>query len=117
MAETNKGAGLRGQTAGQTAICTVGAEGNSLRYRGYDVVDLAENASFNEVAFMILHDHLPSRKELDAFSARLKSQRKLPAALCEVLERIPADAHPMDVMRPGCSLLGNLERDLHSTAQ
>lgn len=117
MAETNKGAGLRGQTAGQTAICTVGAEGNSLRYRGYDVVDLAENASFNEVAFMILHDHLPSRKELDAFSARLKSQRKLPAALCEVLERIPADAHPMDVMRTGCSFLGNLEQELSFSDQ
>lgn len=112
MAETNKSAGLRGQTAGQTAICTVGAEGNSLRYRGYDVVDLAENASFNEVAFMILHGHLPSREELDAFSARLKSQRKLPVALCEVLERIPADAHPMDVMRTGCSFLGNLEQEI-----
>lgn len=117
MADSNKGAGLRGQTAGQTAICTVGAEGNSLRYRGYDVVDLAENASFNEVAFMILHDHLPSRKELDAFSVRLKSQRKLPAALCEVLERIPADAHPMDVMRTGCSFLGNLEQELNFADQ
>lgn len=113
MAETNKSAGLRGQTAGQTAICTVGAEGNSLRYRGYDVVDLAENASFNEVAFMILHGHLPGREELEAFSARLKAQRKLPVALCEVLERIPADAHPMDVMRTGCSFLGNLEQEVN----
>jgi len=112
MTEANKSAGLRGQTAGQTAICTVGAEGNSLRYRGYDVVDLAENASFNEVAFMILHGHLPSRVELDAFSARLKGQRKLPVALCEVLERIPADAHPMDVMRTGCSFLGNLKQEI-----
>ncbi|HET6564346.1 MAG TPA: citrate/2-methylcitrate synthase, partial [Xanthomonadales bacterium] len=93
MAETNKSAGLRGQTAGQTAICTVGAEGNSLRYRGYDVADLAENASFNEVAFMILHGHLPNQEELTAFSSRMQQQRQLPAALCEVLERIPADAH------------------------
>jgi len=113
MVETNKGTGLRGQTAGQTAICTVGAEGNSLRYRGYDVADLAENASFNEVAFMILRGHLPDRDELDQFSARLKGLRKLPATLCEVLERIPANAHPMDVMRTGCSFLGNIEQELN----
>ncbi len=117
MADTNKSAGLRGQTAGQTAICTVGAEGNSLRYRGYDVVDLAENASFNEVAFMILHGHLPNQAELDAFSHRLQEQRKLPAPLCEVLERIPADAHPMDVLRTGCSFLGNLEQELSFSNQ
>jgi 2-methylcitrate synthase len=117
MVDTNKGAGLRGQTAGQTAICTVGAEGNSLRYRGYDVVDLAENASFNEVAFMILHGHLPSQEELDSFSARMKSMRKLPAPLCEVLERIPADAHPMDVMRTGCSFLGNIEPEINFSNQ
>lgn len=112
MGDTNKGAGLRGQTAGQTAICTVGAEGNSLRYRGYDVEDLAANASFNEVAFLILKGHLPKRDELDEFSARLRRQRRLPALLCEVLERIPADAHPMDVLRTGCSFLGNLEQEL-----
>ena len=112
MAETNKTAGLRGQTAGQTAICTVGAEGNSLRYRGYDVVDLAANTSFNEVAFLILHGHLPNQDEFSAFSARLQQQRQLPAALCEVLERIPADAHPMDVLRTGCSFLGNLEQEI-----
>ena len=117
MAETNKGAGLRGQTAGQTAICTVGAEGNSLRYRGYDVADLAENASFNEVAFMILHGHLPGQQELDDFAARLQGMRKLPEALCEVLERIPADAHPMDVMRTGCSFLGNLEPETNFSQQ
>lgn len=111
MAETSKAAGLRGQIAGQTAICTVGAEGNSLRYRGYDVVDLAENSSFNEVAFMILYGHLPKQDELSAFAARLQKQRQLPAALCEVLERIPADAHPMDVLRTGCSFLGNLEQE------
>jgi len=117
MAETNKSAGLRGQTAGQTAICTVGAEGNSLRYRGYDVVDLAENASFNEVAFMIIHGHLPNQQELDDFSKRLKGMRRLPATLCEVLERIPADAHPMDVMRTGCSFLGNIEQEVNFSAQ
>lgn len=109
MSEKNTGAGLRGQSAGQTAICTVGATGNSLRYRGYDVDDLAENASFNEVAYLILKGHLPTRAELQAYIARLQSMRGLPQTLKEVLERIPADTHPMDVMRTACSFLGNLE--------
>jgi 2-methylcitrate synthase len=108
-ANKNPGAGLRGQAAGQTAICTVGAEGNSLRYRGYDIVELGEQSSFNEVAYMILQGELPTHAELDAFRGRLANRRKLPAALCEVLEKIPADAHPMDVMRTGCSFLGNIE--------
>ena len=107
----NTGAGLRGQTAGETAICTVGAEGNSLRYRGYDVVDLAEQSTFNEVAHLVLKGHLPSQAELDAWVAKLKSLRSLPQPLREVLERIPADAHPMDVMRTGVSFLGNLEQE------
>ena len=105
----NSGAGLRGQSAGQTAICTVGAEGNSLRYRGYDVVDLAENASFFETAYMILKGELPSSDELEAWKTKLRSLRGLPISLREVLERIPADAHPMDVLRTGCSFLGNIE--------
>jgi len=105
----NTGAGLRGQAAGQTAICTVGAEGNSLRYRGYDVVDLAEQSTFYEVAHMILKGELPTRAELDAWKTRLKGLRGLPRPLREVLERIPANAHPMDVMRTGCSFLGNVE--------
>jgi 2-methylcitrate synthase len=105
----NPGAGLRGQAAGQTAICTVGAEGNSLRYRGYDVVELAEHSTFYEVAHLILKGHLPTQAELDGWKARLKSLRGLPQPLKEVLERIPAKAHPMDVMRTGCSFLGNIE--------
>jgi 2-methylcitrate synthase len=105
----NSGAGLRGQSAGETAVCTVGAEGNSLRYRGYDVVDLAEQASFNEVSHLILKGHLPNQAELNDWTRHLVSLRGLPQALCEVLERIPADAHPMDVMRTGCSFLGNIE--------
>ena len=109
MSDKKPGAGLRGQSAGQTAICTVGAAGNSLRYRGYAVDDLAENASFNEVAHLILKGELPNRSELDAYAGRLKSMRGLPDALKEVLERIPAGAHPMDVLRTGCSFLGNIE--------
>jgi 2-methylcitrate synthase len=108
-AKKNTGAGLRGQSAGQTAICTVGAEGNSLRYRGYDVVDLAENATFYETAYLVLKGELPGRDELDAWKAKLQGLRGLPVSLREVLERIPADAHPMDVMRTGCSFLGNIE--------
>lgn len=111
MVEKNTGAGLRGQSAGQTAICTVGAAGNSLRYRGYNVEDLAENASFNETAYLILNGELPNAAQLSDFVARLKSKRGLPQALKEVLERIPADAHPMDVLRTGCSFLGNLETE------
>ncbi|NNE56799.1 MAG: 2-methylcitrate synthase [Hellea sp.] len=105
----NTGAGLRGQSAGETAICTVGHEGKALKYRGYDVEDLAENASFAEVAYMILKGELPSQEELEAYQNKLKSLRGLPQALKEVLERIPADAHPMDVMRTGVSFLGNVE--------
>ncbi|AKS42132.1 bifunctional 2-methylcitrate synthase/citrate synthase [Wenzhouxiangella marina] len=109
MTDKKTGAGLRGQSAGQTAICTVGAAGNSLRYRGYAVDELAEKATFNEVAYMILKGELPTRDELAAYQQRLKGLRGLPDALKEVLERIPASAHPMDVLRTGCSFLGNLE--------
>jgi 2-methylcitrate synthase len=107
--KTSAGSGLRGQAAGQTAICTVGAEGNSLRYRGYDIVELAERSTFHEVAHLVLKGHLPNRAELHAWKARLKGLRGLPQVLKDVLERIPANAHPMDVMRTGCSFLGNIE--------
>jgi len=109
MSEKNTGAGLRGQSAGETAICTVGATGSSLRYRGYAVDDLSENTTFNEVAYLILKGELPNQAQLEQYTERLKGLRTLPERLREVLERIPADAHPMDVMRTGCSFLGNLE--------
>lgn len=113
MAEAKKlgGAGLRGQVAGKTALSTVGVSGSGLTYRGYDVKDLAENCQFEEVAHLILKGHLPKQAELDAYKAKLKSLRSLPQPLKEVLERIPADAHPMDVIRTGCSMLGNLEQE------
>ena len=103
------GAGLRGQSAGQTALSTVGVSGSELTYRGYDINDLAKNASFEEVAFLILNGELPTQLELKNYRQELKNLRDLPEPLKEVLERIPADAHPMDVMRTGCSMLGNLE--------
>ncbi|QQD24154.1 2-methylcitrate synthase [Venatoribacter cucullus] len=105
------GAGLRGQVAGKTALSTVGKSGSGLTYRGYDVKDLAANCQFEEVAYLILKGELPNQAELDAYKAKLKSMRALPQALKEVLERIPASAHPMDVMRTGCSMLGNLETE------
>ena len=107
----NTGAGLRGQSAGETKICTVGAEGNSLRYRGYDVVELAEQSTFYEVAYLLLRGELPTQGELEKFKIKIKGLRTLPDKLIEVLERIPADAHPMDVLRTGTSVLGNLEQE------
>ena len=103
------GAGLRGQVAGKTALSTVGKEGKGLTYRGYAIEELAEKASFEEVAYMLLYGNLPNQSEYDLYSSKLKSYRALPVELKEVLERIPAKAHPMDVMRTGCSMLGNLE--------
>ena len=103
------GAGLRGQSAGQTALCTVGKSGTGLTYRGYDISELAEGATFEEVAWLIFRGELPTRAELDGYKALLKANRGLPTALKEVLERIPKQAHPMDVMRTGASFLGNLE--------
>ncbi|MDG5498992.1 2-methylcitrate synthase [Marinobacter sp. BGYM27] len=104
-------AGLRGQVAGQTSLCTVGKTGAGLTYRGYEITDLAENAQFEEVAYLLLRGKLPNRQELDAYVDKLQSLRVLPDALKAVLEQIPKDAHPMDVMRTGCSMLGNLETE------
>ncbi|WP_290631272.1 2-methylcitrate synthase [Aquisalimonas sp.] len=111
------GAGLRGQSAGATALCTVGQKGTGLTYRGYDVRDLADNTSFEEVAYLILYGELPTRSQLDAYIQRLKGLRDLPQPLREVLERIPHDAHPMDVMRTGASMLGNLETETDFSQQ
>ena len=113
MAEAKKlgGAGLRGQVAGETALCTVGKTGAGLTYRGYDINVLADNAQFEEVAYLLLRGKLPNRQELDEYKAKLKANRELPEALRTVLEQIPKNAHPMDVMRTGCSMLGNLETE------
>ena len=118
MSEAKKlsGAGLRGQSAGETALSTVGVSGSGLTSRGYDVKDLGENATFEEVAYLILYGELPTQAQLDAYKTKLKGLRGLPQALKEVLERIPADTHPMDVMRTGCSMLGNLEAE-HSFSE
>ena len=119
MADAKKlsGAGLRGQSAGSTALCTVGKTGAGLTYRGYDMVELAEKATFEEVAYLLLKGKLPNQAELDAYITKLKGLRGLPQALKTVLEQIPASAHPMDVMRTGCSMLGNLETEMDFSQQ
>ena len=109
MSTDKKAGGLAGVSAGETAICTVGKEGAGLTYRGYDIYDLAENARFEEVAYLLHYGDLPTQDQLDAYVQRLKGLRALPDALKQALETIPADTHPMDVLRSGCSLLGNFE--------
>ena len=110
MAEKKlEGAGLRGQVAGQTALSTVGKEGKGLTYRGYAIEELSEKASFEEVAYMLLYGNLPNQSELSKYMEKLKKYRELPSELKKVLELIPASAHPMDVLRTGCSFLGNIE--------
>lgn len=105
-------AGLRGQVAGKTAICTVSAQGHSgLNYYGYDIRELADQCIFEEVAHLLLEGELPNQEQLDSFLTRLHQHRSLPVALKEVLERIPASTHPMDVLRTGVSFLGNLESE------
>jgi 2-methylcitrate synthase len=101
-----KSVALSGVVAGSTALCTVGRSGNDLHYRGYDILDIAEQCEFEEIAHLLVHGTLPTAVELAAYKAKLKSLRALPAPLQRVLELIPASAHPMDVMRTGVSFLG-----------
>ncbi len=102
-----KSVALSGVPAGNTAICTVGRSGNDLHYRGYDIVDLANQCEFEEIAYLLIHEKLPTRSELINYKHKLRSLRGLPKIVKNVLEQIPAAAHPMDVMRtgalrPGC---------------
>ena len=103
------GAGLRGQSAGETKLCTVGKSGSGLTYCGYDVSDLADNATFEEVAYLLFNGELPNQSQLADYKKELFGMRDLPVELKKVLQLIPASAHPMDVMRTGASFLGNLE--------
>ncbi len=111
------GAGLRGQSAGETALCTVGKTGTGLTYRGYDISELADGATFEEVAHLILYGELPNQKQLDTYKAKLLKLRALPKAVRDVLEQIPKSTHPMDVMRTGCSFLGNVEPEVDFSHQ
>ena len=101
--------GLEGVVAGETAISTVGKKGRGLSYRGYSIEDLAANATFEEVAYLLIHGQLPNSGELERYRKRLASLRTLPEPLQNLLEQLPAKAHPMDVLRTGCSALGTME--------
>ena len=111
-----KSVALSGVTAGNTALCTVGRTGNDLHYRGYDILDFADEAEFEEVAYLLVHGKLPNAAELAGYKAKLKALRGLPANLKTILELIPPSAHPMDVMRTAVSAMGNLlpEKDDHN---
>ena len=113
-----KSVALSGVAAGSTALCTVGRSGNDLHYRGYDILEIAEQCEFEEIAHLLVHERLPTRTELAAYKSRLKSLRGLPNPVKAALEQIPASAHPMDVLRTGCSVLGTVfpENDGHDAA-
>ena len=116
MAKKLEGAGLRGQVAGETSLCTVGQE-EGLAYRGHKIETLAEKGTFEEVAYLLLYGKLPNKTELSNYKNLLKSLRDLPDSLKKVLQEIPASAHPMAVMATGCSMLGNLEPEESMDAQ
>lgn len=103
------GAGLRGQEAGETSLCTVGISGTGLTYCGYDITELAERSTFEEVAYLLLFGELPTLTQLQQFSSRVNAGRTLPHAVRQTLESLPASAHPMEVLRTGVSVLGNVE--------
>jgi 2-methylcitrate synthase len=113
-----KSVALSGVPAGNTALCTVGRSGNDLHYRGYDILDFAEQAEFEEVAYLLVHEKLPTRDELKKYKSSLRKMRALPKALKAALERVPKKAHPMDVLRTGVSVLGTIEpeKDDHGKA-
>lgn len=122
MAETHeshphkpkKSVALSGTVAGNTAVCTVGRTGNDLHYRGYDILDFADQAEFEEIAYLLIHGRLPTAAQLTGYKHKLQALRGLPAALKTALEQIPASAHPMDVMRTAVSILGTLEPEKES---
>ncbi len=112
-----KSVALSGVVAGNTALCTVGRTGNDLHYRGYDILDMAETCEFEEIAHLLIHGALPDRAQLTAYKDKLAGLRGLPAAVRGALELLPETAHPMDVMRTGCSVLGAVEPEsTHPTA-
>jgi 2-methylcitrate synthase len=113
-----KSVALSGVPAGNTALCTVGRTGNDLHYRGYDILEIAEAAEYEEIAYLLIHGKLPGKAELASYKQKLKALRGLPASVREVLEQLPAAAHPMDVMRTGVSALGCAlpEKDDHNVA-
>jgi len=119
LPKPKKSVALSGTAAGNTALCTVGRSGNDLHYRGYDIKDLATRSTFEEVAHLLVHGALPTASQLKSYKRKLRRLRGLPAIVQEALELVPANAHPMDVMRTGCSVLGTVlpERDGHPASE
>jgi 2-methylcitrate synthase len=119
LSKAKKSVALSGTPAGNTALCTVGRSGNDLHYRGYDIKDLATKSSFEEVAHLLVHGALPTASQLAMYRTKLKRLRGLPVIVAEALELVPANAHPMDVLRTGCSVLGTVlpERDHHAAPE
>ena len=111
-----KQGGLAGMIAGNSAISTVGL-GSGLNYRGYNIVELAQNSTFEEVAYLLLKGSLPAQQDLHIFRKKIAAHRTLPPALIQVIEKIPKDAHPMEVMRTICSFLGVIEPESPSNPQ
>ncbi|MEE4246585.1 MAG: 2-methylcitrate synthase [Kangiellaceae bacterium] len=116
LPKAKKSVALSGVAAGNTALCTVGRTGNDLSYRGYDILDFAEKAEFEEIAYLLIHGKLPTAAELTNYKSKLKSMRGLPLTVQMALETLPAATHPMDVLRTGCSVLGATlpEKDDHN---
>ncbi|MFT5661008.1 MAG: 2-methylcitrate synthase [Sulfurimonas sp.] len=106
-----KSVALSGVTAGNTALCTVGRTGNDLHYRGYNILEFATQAEFEEIAYLLIHEKLPTQVELDLYKIKLQSMRDIPQGVKNILEQLPKETHPMDVMRTGCSALGCLEAE------
>ncbi|PIE01734.1 MAG: 2-methylcitrate synthase, partial [Thiothrix nivea] len=119
LPKAKKSVALSGTAAGNTAVCTVGRSGNDLHYRGYDILDFAEQAEFEEIAYLIVHGKLPTVAELKAYKAKLKALRGLPMPVKQALEALPPSTHPMDVMRTGCSVMGACvpEKEDHPAAE
>ena len=111
MSKPENTKGLAGISAGETAICTVGKQGVGLTYRGYDIEEMADQAEFEEIAYLLHYNKLPSQSELDAYKKRLQGMRDLPDGVKTALEQLPKESHPMDVMRTGCSVLGCIEQE------
>lgn len=125
MTETNemgfkpkKSVALSGVAAGNTALSTVGKSGNDLHYRGYDILELADQASFEEVAYLLIYGNLPTKSQLTTYQAQLISQRGLPIAIQKVLKQLPTSAHAMDVLRTYVSVFGSIqpEKESHPSA-
>jgi len=119
LPKAKKSVALSGTAAGNTAICTVGRTGNDLHYRGYDILDFADKAEFEEIAYLLIHGTLPTQAQLNSYKSKLRSLRGLPQAVKQTLEAIPPTAHPMDVMRTACSVMGSCmpEKESHPAAE